>query len=206
MFESILNSTDTSAESLPKSSFPWVWIGYLFAVAFLVAEIVMLVFGLEGNDMTLGLIPIALGGWIYWLFCVHRFHKILAEMSQNRHEIAPNEAVWKHLIPFYNFVWIFRWPGALSRYVNGRGRIEMASGGVLGILLLMSILVLRFFDGAIGLAGIFSVSIYISSRLRRHVAALRGIAAEMLPPPPDQSLFGYTATQPAAGEPIERPL
>ena len=50
------------------------------------------------------------------------------------------------------------------------------------------------FDGAIGLALIFSVGMYMSSKLRRHVAEIKPLTPEMLPPPPDASMFRAAPT------------
>src|SRR5437867_11265734 len=103
-----------------RSSPPWVWFGFVFAVAFFVAEFAELLLGLNQEAFKPLFVLIVLAGWIYWLFCVHRFHKILGEMTANRYPIAPGEAVGKHFIPFYNIYWLFAWPLALSNHINSR--------------------------------------------------------------------------------------
>jgi hypothetical protein len=189
---SLLNS-DTEIKDHPaKSSPPWVWFGFLFALAFLVAEFLEVGLELDHPSFQFLFILIVLSGWIYWLFCVHRFHKILAEMTSNRYPISPGEAVGKHFIPFYNFYWLFAWPSALAKHINSRGHVRMLPGGVIGFLLLLSIL-LRYLDGAFGLAVTFGVGLYISAKLRRHMALVKGVAPGMLPPPPDPGLFSTPA-------------
>ena len=64
--------------------------GFLFAFAFFVVEVgfVIATFDWEeevaAEDLRLTVVLGLLGlpGVIYWMFCVHRLHKILAEMTQ----------------------------------------------------------------------------------------------------------------------------
>jgi len=189
-----ITSEPVFGELPPKSSLPWVWFGFFFVAAFIIEETVMIVLELDLNLGTSLLILIALGGWIYWLFCVHRFHKVLGQISRNQYPIAPGEAVWKHFIPFYNLVWVFRWPAAISDYLNRRGRVKMVSGNLLGVFLLISLFVGRFFDGGVGLAGTLVVGMYISAKLRKHVELI-GVSKDRLPPPPDPTLFRRAATE-----------
>ncbi|HZE69570.1 MAG TPA: hypothetical protein VE135_08620 [Pyrinomonadaceae bacterium] len=179
-------TTASSLEELPaKSSEPWVWVGFIFAFAFFVGEFVVLFTGMDEAGANLLLISIGLMGFIYWLFCVHRFHKILREMSAKSYGITPGEAVGRHFIPFLNLVWIFKWPAAFSEYINGRGRVHMISGNVIGLFLLISLL-LRFLDGAVGLACLFGVTLYLSAKLRKHMQLVKGMD---LPPVLDASIF-----------------
>ncbi len=199
--QTLLNS-DQHLQDLPAvSSAPWVWFGFFFAIAFLVAEFADLILDLDKRSFQLVFVMIVLAGWIYWLFCVHRFHKILGEMTRHRYPIQPAEAVGKHFIPFYNLYWLFVWPSTLSSHLNQAGRVNMLPGGVIGFVLLISLL-LRYVDGAVGLALTFAVGLYISAKLRKHMKLVKGIAAELLPPPPDPRMFRTepAPTQAAAGE------
>jgi hypothetical protein len=199
MFNSLLDTAPE--EQTPRSSTPWVWVGFLFAVAFFVLEFLALALGWE-EPVTNGLlILVLLGGSIYWLFCIHRFHKVLAELTHNRYSISPLEAALKHIIPFYNLVWVFLWPAELSNYINGRGRVRIISGYVIGAMLLLALL-LRFFDGAIGMAFLFGVTMYVSAKLKKHVEAGRRASPDQLPPLPDPKIFSQpveTAAGPAQG-------
>jgi len=189
MYPSLSITSQPVFDELPaKSSPPWVWFGFFFVAAFITEETVMLVFQLDQSVANSLLILIGLAGWIYWLFCVSRFHRILGEISRNQYPIAPGEAAWKHFVPFYNLVWIFRWPAAMSDYFNQRERVKMVSGNLLGVFLLLAALTSRFLDGGVGLAGTFVVGMYISAKLRKHVALIGG-SKDRLPPPPDPSLF-----------------
>jgi hypothetical protein len=199
MFTSIMGTDQPTTEQVPRSSPPWVWIGFLFAGAFFTIEIAFVLLDLDerGIDLTLRLVVIA--GWIYYTVCVHRIHKILNELTQNRYPYTAGEAAGRHYIPFYNFVWLFKWPSELSRYINGKGRVRILSGGAIGAMLLLSLL-LRFFDGAFGMAVLFGVTMYVSAKVKQHVNTLKGVTADQLPPLPDPRIFSRpaeTATVPA---------
>jgi hypothetical protein len=198
-------SPNTFDELPPKHDLPWVWFGFVFVLAAFAEEFLSGFLGLETTVSTIAFFVIVLAGWIYWLSCVSRFHTILREVSRNQYPITNVEAVGKHFIPFFNFYWIFKWPSEMSNYINGRRRVKLVSGGVLGALLLVSMLVIRFFDAGIGLACIFGVGLYINSRLRAH---LKSISPGDLPPAPNPEWFapptppatqaGPDASQPTA--------
>ena len=183
----LLTTPDQEQERPARSSLPWVWFGFFFVAAFLLEETLMIVLELDEDASTLVLVATGLAGWIYWLFCVHRFHKILKEVSANRYPISGAEAVGKHFIPFYNLVWVFRWPSALSDYLNRHGRAKMASGNLIGLLLLLSMLTSRFLDGGVGMTGMFALGMYMSAKLRTHIQSIG--APANLPPPPDPNWF-----------------
>jgi hypothetical protein len=197
--QTLLGTSGTPEELVDRparSSPPWVWFGFVFPIAFFVSELVELFLELD-KSFQLVFILIILAGWIYWLFCVHRFHKILEEMTAQRYSIGAGEAVGKHFIPFYNIYWIFAWPSTMSSHLNGRGQVQMLPGGLIGFGLLVSIL-LRYVDGALGLALTFAIGMYISARLRQHMKAFERTSADMLPPLPDPTLF-QPPSQTAAG-------
>jgi len=188
MFTSINNPLTESDEQIPQSSPPWVWVGFLFAFAFFVLEILFVALGLEEHGIDRILMVILVGGWIYWLVCIHRIHKIMAELTHNRYPISPGEAAGYHLVPFYNLVWIFKWPIQLSEYLNQRGRVKMIAGGLIGTLILLSLL-LRFVDGSIGMLCMFAMLMYVSAKLKQHVKTLQGLTPDQLPPLPDPAIF-----------------
>jgi hypothetical protein len=187
VFNSLTIVPDAVSEVTPKSSLPWVWFGFLFVAAFIIEETLMVTIELDSVVSRSVINLLWLAGWIYWLFCVNRFHRILREISRNQYPITSAEAVWKHFLPFYNLFWIFHWPNAMSDYLNRRGRVTMVSGNILGVFLLLSALVGRFFDTGVGLAGTFVVGMYISAKLRAHVEQIA--SRDQLPPEPDPSLF-----------------
>lgn len=189
MFTTLPLTPDALEEIPAKSSLPWVWFGYLFVAAFLTEETLMFALDLDPEVAKVVLVLIALSGWIYWLFCVSRFHNILREVSRNHYPITGAEALWKHFIPFYNLVWMFHWPATMSEYLNRRERVKMVSGNLLGVFLLIFVITGRFLDGAVGLAGTFTVGMYISAKLRKHIELIKGLSPNMLPPPPDPNWY-----------------
>jgi len=193
MFTSINNPLTESDEQIPQSSPPWVWVGFLFAFAFFVLEILFVALGLEEHGVDRILTVILVGGWIYWLVCIHRIHKIMAELTHNRYPISPGEAAGYHLVPFYNLVWIFKWPIQLSEYLNQRGRVKMIAGGLIGTLILLALL-LRFVDGSIGMLCMFAMLMYVSAKVKQHVKTLQGLTPDQLPPLPDPAIFSGPQT------------
>jgi len=193
MFTSINNPLTETDEQIPHSSPPWVWVGFLFAFAFFVLEILFVALDLQEHGIDRMLTVILVGGWIYWLVCIHRIHKIMAELTHNRYPISPGEAAGYHFIPFYNLVWIFKWPIQLSEYLNQRGRVKIIAGGLIGTLLLLALL-LRFVDGSIGMLCMFAVLMYVSAKVKQHVKTLRGLTPDQLPPLPDPAIFSGPQT------------
>ena len=203
MFTSITGATGYEAETterVPSSSFPWIWVGFVYAGFFFIVEVALVIAGTEESVITGIATFLVLLGVIYWLVCVHRLHKILEQMTNGRYPISPGEAAGKHFIPFYNLYWIFKWPGEFSDYINRKGRVSMIPGAAIGAMLLLATLCRIILDGAIGLAFLFGVTLYISSRLKAHVKALRGLTPDQLPPLPDPRIFSQpieTSTSPA---------
>ena len=194
MFPSIIaRPTDHQNEQVPRSSPPRVWIGFMFVAAFLTLEVGLVFIGVEESEEErwIALLQlIVLAGWIYWLVCLHRIHKILNELSGYRYPYSPAEVVGLHFIPGYNFYWIFKWPLELARYINKRERVRMIPGGVIGTMILLGMLLGRSAGGGgIGLAVIFGVTMYISNTIKRHVEALQWSNPDLLPPLPDPKIF-----------------
>jgi hypothetical protein len=154
-----------SAERPPK--LPKIWIGFLLAFAFLVAEIVE---AAQGNDTELGMLTVlsALGAWIYWLFCVSRFHDVANALAGTLYPISAHTAVIRHFFPFYNLYWIFKWPIEMEKYLRANTSVRMMSGVWLGIGFFSSLL-LRAIDGFLGYCVLFGFSAYLAAKLRRAV-------------------------------------
>ena len=161
-----------SAPGLPP--FPRLWIGFALAALFLIAEIleVQLIDLRFPHMRSTGPVPkaIAVGAFCYWLFCIHRLHKILNAIAPGGYPISPAQAAWFHLIPLFNFFWLVRWPYRLSNFIKAQGSVPMLSGQLLGLFLLVSIILGRTVDGALGLAGLFGVAAYISGKIRQQLA------------------------------------
>lgn len=208
MFPSITGPTGPEAERnehIPTSSFPWVWVGFIIAGIYLFIEVVAVIVLPEDDPGLVAIGLLGIPGIIFWLVCVHRIHKILGELTQGLYPVSPGEAAAKHIIPFYNLYWVFKWPREFSDYLNRRGRVQIISGSLIGVMLLLSLLTYRIIDGAIGMAGLFGVTMFISSKLKAHVKAVKGITPDQLPPLPDPKIFSRpieTSTSPAQG-PVE---
>jgi hypothetical protein len=82
--------------------------------------------------------------------------------------------------------WLFAWPTRFANYVNAEHAIKVVPGVVIGLLLLLSALIARFFDTAIGIAGYFGVMAYMTNRLR-HYSDYRDLdaAVDQVTPPVD---------------------
>jgi hypothetical protein len=198
MFTSITGITGTESdreEEIPTTSTPWVWVGFIFAVGFFLLAVaygVLEFFETSAdalNTVNVLLIVLGFASLIYWLFCVHRLHKVLAQLTQNRYSISPAEAAYKHFIPIVGIIWLFQWPAQLSDYLNERGRVKMISGYLIGGMLLLAML-LRIADGTLGTAMLFGVTMYVSAKLKKHVKTLKSATAAELPPLPDPRIFG----------------
>jgi hypothetical protein len=152
---------------------PRTWIGYFFAAAFLVAEIVEVVLDpTAADEFSLPLVAIGLAGWAYWFFCVYRIHAVLRAATDGRYPITPGTAVGFHFIPFYNLYWVFKWPNGIADFIGAR-RPGKGVPGVVGFFLLCGSFLGRL-DGALGMVVIFSTGVYITHSLD---AALRPEAA-----------------------------
>jgi hypothetical protein len=148
---------------------PKMWVGYTFALVFLVVEIAEAIADPAGEITLLDQL-IVLAGWFYWLYCVRQLHELLASATDGSYPITPNKAFGYHFIPFYNFYWVVKWPYELaelaSRWSPSRRMSHWA-----GLFLLAGILLRMLVDGALGLAVMFSVGIYLNRRLSSALAA-----------------------------------
>ena len=148
-----------------STTLPNVWVGYIIAAAFLVVEIGEAIIDPTAVDrVTLLPVLIALGGWIYWMFCVYRMHKVIAEATNSSHPITPGKAVGYHFIPLYNLYWVFKWTNEITNFVNSRSSSKQMAKDWAGFFLFIGFL-LRIVDVAIALAVIFSVGIYLTRRI-----------------------------------------
>jgi hypothetical protein len=164
-----LNSGQATYSTEPLPPLRRIWVGFVLAFAFLVAEVIE---AAGGNASDLGLLTtlVAIACWIYWLACVQRFHTILNQLApwvagQSTYPITSRQAVGYHFIPFYNLYWTFKWPSTLAKFLRESLSVSLLSGGALGLLLLLSMLLARF-DSFLGFTGIFFVGFYISRKLR----------------------------------------
>ena len=157
------------------SDLPAMWIAFAYVAASLLAVIPM------GNIYLTSLVSSC--AMIYWLFCIHRFHKILGELSITKYPISPGTAVGFHFIPFYSLYWIFKWPIEFAKFINAQGIVKTASGVTVGLLILISLVLNQFFFIApIGLACLFGIVIYLVSKLRKQIEHSRAYSPKTSQP------------------------
>jgi hypothetical protein len=106
---------------------------------------------------------------IYYLMCVYRFHSVLRQQTEGDYPIKPPEAAFFHLVPLLNLYWVFAWPSRFAGYVNAERAIKVIPGAVCGCALILSALISKYFDTAVGMAGLFLVTAYLTNRLRHYV-------------------------------------
>lgn len=168
-----LNAGEATYSSEPLPPLRRMWIGFILAFGFLVGEILEEVLKVSTTSSGVGPFSVlaALACWLYWLSCVQRFHTILNQMApfvagQSTYPISSGRAVGYHFIPFFNLYWIFKWPSTLANYLRDHLSVDIMTGGALGLLLFLGMLLTRIFDGFVGFTVIFLVGSYISRKLR----------------------------------------
>lgn len=154
------------------SGLPKVWVGYIIAAAFIVVGVGQAIVDPTTADRVTPLeILIFLGGWFYWLFCVYRIHKVIAEATNFSHPITPRQAVGYHFLPLYNLYWVFKWPNEIAKFVNDRVPSNKMPRSWAGFFLVVGVLVQGYVDSALGLAVVFSVGVYLTRKISRALVA-----------------------------------
>jgi hypothetical protein len=101
--------------------------------------------------------------------------KILEETTHGQYPIEAKRAAALHIVPVYNFYWMFKWPSELVKYMNHKGRVQMTSGWVIGLLILFSIILLSRIDGSLSIAALFFIAVYIKKKLSIHLEVLERV-------------------------------
>lgn len=154
-------------ESRPAKLLPRIWpLLFIAVLSFLVGG-VELSREPELNDLIRVLVPVS--GFCYWLYCVRRFHVAVSVVPGWTHPISPSRAVWMHLIPLYNFYWIFKWPAELSKFARWKLRSGAMSKYEVGIMLLFGGLVGRVTHPSVGLVFLFITAMYVSNNLEKSI-------------------------------------
>ena len=167
--------TEPDRPGIVTVTLPKMWIGYVFVVAqFLYVFVQMIIAADPVNEASPLLWFIAAAGYVYWLFCVQRIHKIIEQFTTGMHPISPSKAVGFHFIPFYNLYWIFKWPNEVSNFVNKNIETKSMSKGWPGFFLLLSFFLGRFVDTSLALIAIFTVGYYINKKIRSVVKSDHG--------------------------------
>ena len=151
------------------SSLPPIWPGYLFALALLVAETVEVIQDPEAyKRVTLVPVLIALGGWLYWLWCMRGISKVIHEASGDPRLRVPSRM--RSFFMLHGLTWVIRWPGEVVDFVNGRLAPTTIDKRWPALGLLSGLLLSRV-DAAVGLATVFGIGSY----LRRRIVAALGL-------------------------------
>lgn len=122
--------------------------------------------------MLLGLCLRLLGSF-YWLGCVYRFHRILAQFSERKYPIPPLKAVGLQLVPLFCYYWFFRWTRAIAALVNERAGAPRMRRILPGVTLTIASLMgaISIYGALAPLGGVrllllFAVGSYIKRMLR----------------------------------------
>ncbi|HEX8168811.1 MAG TPA: hypothetical protein VF601_23870 [Beijerinckiaceae bacterium] len=162
--------TAVAVDARPALPLPSVWPGFVIAGLFFAVEIGELIIDpSRGEDHTPLSLLVAIGGAVYWYFCVYRIHQVLRDITGGTYPIGPWRAALLQLVPFFNFYWLVHWPNKLADFLKSSG-IPMGRYWP-GLTIIAGMFMLRLVDGSIGLAVVFGVLLYIRRRLARLVPA-----------------------------------
>jgi hypothetical protein len=153
--------------SSKEKRFPPIWpLLFIAALSFLLGNI-ELSREPEINEFIRVLVPFS--GLCYWLYCVRRFHLAVVDVPGWNHPISPAQAVWLHLIPLYNFYWIFKWPAELANFVKWKTGSKAMGKYEVGIMLLIGGILGRM-HASIALGFLFITAKYIEASLEKAFA------------------------------------
>jgi hypothetical protein len=173
-----INDQSSGGPAVARPAMPKLWIGYLLALATFIGEGVAVArhpellkpqpeFAVPPLEIFL---PTFIAG-VYWLVCIYRYHKILANIPGYKHSISPAKAVGYHFIPIFNIFWVFVWPLDIAKFVNARVKPLKMRGWVVGLSTFIGILCRVLFDPALGITLIFLSLTYLASFMVRALLA-----------------------------------
>jgi len=64
---------------------------------------------------------------------------------------------------------VVHWPYVLVKFLKAQGQIQIINGQLLGLFFFLSVILGRLVDGALGLAGFFAVTTYITGKIRQQL-------------------------------------
>jgi hypothetical protein len=126
---------------------PSPYLGYLFCVVFIGYEFLL---PDVSNELAIRL-AIALFGWVYYLYIVYTIHEVVEIRYTHRYDVSPTKATFLHLVPIYNFYWLYKWPTKLFDYITNREERGFFNQQMVVALILGGPLLSRF-DFAVGYA------------------------------------------------------
>jgi hypothetical protein len=165
---------------------PSVWPGYVLAVSALIVEVGEGIFDPNSvtDQYTLLFLLVSLVNSSYWIFCIFRIHRVLAEASNGSYPIGPWKAVGLMFIPFFNLYWLFRWTNQIADFVNGQpGTARLLRNWPAGFLLLGLIITAKI-DGSLGMPILYGTLHFIRNKLAPTLSPNFRIVALAVPPQP----------------------
>jgi len=158
-------------EELGTPEPPKIWVGFVLVFLLFVGEIIHFsVYDNEKVRFSIYATPFMVACLLYYIYMVRRIHDIVNRIAVDKYPITTSEALGYHLIPFFNIYWLFRWPSVLSKYVSNNSNVTMIPGFVVGIFLLISIVVIRLVDGAIGYLFLFATMAYVTTKVKKIIS------------------------------------
>lgn len=154
------------SRDISRSSLPSMEIGYALSLLCLSA----FVFGYVRSDKTaIGLAnAFSLAGWVYWLHCTYRMHKVLAEATAGQYPISASRAVGFQMIPIYSLIWGFKWPKEIAKFLRQRLPDDRLQYGWVGVALVLAALLAAYPTG-LHLALLFAAGSYLVRHLAKAV-------------------------------------
>lgn len=150
---------------------PRIWVGFIFAATVFVCEFLDEGLGIReklgGGKLDLTAVA-SIFGFMYWLFCIGRFHTIVQRISFSTYPISPAAAVIKNFLPFYNLYWTVKWPITFTKFVKS-GEAWIVPGLLTGMTILLGAVLTRVLDGSVGLAVMYCGLLYTASKLRKRL-------------------------------------
>ena len=144
---------------------PRMAVGYVLAGICLMAEIGLFT-GIKSVEARVVALVAGLLGSGYWLFCVHRIHRITAQATSGAYPISPRRALWFHFIPIFSLYWYFRWPYRLAKFINQTQPSVRVSRFWPALLILLGMLL---GNTSLGLFLIFGTGAYLTRKLSQIV-------------------------------------
>ncbi len=187
---SLPNSTSAAPQYGPiYSAYPRMLVGFGLLAIWGAARVEALRYDADiKSSLTAAALLAGLAGYVYWMFCIHRIHKILREYTKGTYPIAPWKSVTYHFIPGYSLYWIFKWPGTLAKFVsstsNSDGKPLRMRGWLPALALLVaSVMTSLFgFEKGIGLQLLllFGAGLYVTRKLQDLLPAPEPISLRRL--------------------------
>jgi hypothetical protein len=137
---------------------PKMWIGMAIAFNCLLFQLA----DIEGLVLLTSML-----GSCYWLFCVYRIHKILAQYTARAYPVSPRRAIGFQFIPIFEYFWFFRWTRRMAAFVDSESGIPGMPKVWPGMLLTVTSLfgIWPSFK-SVRLFLIFGFGIYLTRKLR----------------------------------------